>query len=59
MDIWSCVDAVKVAKVKNQYYQDVAAGKHAFSASVYPSVNLVQTSTSTTAAPGMTLALTF
>ena len=56
--IWSCIDAVNIAKVKNQYYQD-AQGKHAFSASVHPSVALVQSSNGTTVAPGMTFALKF
>ena len=56
--IWSCIDAVNIAKVKNQYYQDVQ-GKHAISASVYPSVALVQSSNGTTLAPGMTFALKF
>ena len=56
--IWSCIDAVNIAKVKNQYYQDVQ-GKHAFSASVHPSVELVHGSNGTTVAPGMTFALNF
>ena len=58
LDIWSCVDAVKVAKVKNQYYQD-AVKKRAFAATVYPSVDLVQNGASMTPAAGMTLAVTF
>ena len=57
VDIWSCVDAVKIAKVKNQYYQD-GRRRHA-NASLYPSVNLTQTATGVAPAPGMTFALTF
>ena len=57
VDIWSCVDAVKIAKVKNQYYQD-GHRRHA-NASLYPSVNLTQTATGVAPAPGMTFALTF
>ena len=56
--IWSCIDAVNIAKVKNQYYQDVK-GKHAFSTSVYPSMELVQSANGISFAPGMTFALTF
>ena len=56
--IWSCVDAVNIAKVKNQYYRD-AKGKHAFSATVYPSMDLVQNSNGMSLAPGMTFALNF
>ena len=58
VSIWSCVDAVKIAKVKNQYYQD-AAGKHAFSATVYPSIDLAQTGTSVVPTAGMTLSVRF
>ena len=56
--IWSCIDAVKIAKVKNQYYQDTK-GKHAFSATVYPSVDLAQTGTSVVPTAGMTFAVRF
>ena len=58
VSIWSCIDAVKIAKVKNQYYQD-AAGKHAFSATVYPSIDLAQTGTTVVPTAGMTLAVKF
>ena len=56
--IWSCVDAVNIAKVKNQYYRD-AQGKHAFTATVYPSMELVQSTNGMSLAPGMTFALNF
>ena len=58
VSIWSCVDAVKVAKVKNQYYQDLQK-KHAFSATLYPSVDLAHTAAGVAPAPGMTLAVRF
>lgn len=58
VSIWSCIDAVKVAKVKNQYFQDLQA-KYGFEAKLYPSVNMVQTANGYTAAPGMTFAVQF
>ena len=58
LDIWSCVDAVKIAKVKNQYYQD-ALKKHAFSATVSPSIDMVQLGNTVTPTAGMTLAVRF
>lgn len=58
LSIWSCVDAVKIAKVKNQYYQD-AKGKQAISATVYPSIDLARTGSGTTPVAGMTFAMTF
>lgn len=58
VNIWSCIDAVRIAKVKNQYYQDLN-GKHAFSTSLYPSVDLVQNGNSVVPAAGMTLAIKF
>lgn len=54
--IWSSVDAVRIAKVKNMYYQDNA--KHA-SATLYPSFNLVESGTGMVPVTGMTFALTF
>ena len=58
LDIWSCIDAVNIAKVKNQYYQDTK-GKHAFSATAYPSIDLARTGTSVVPVAGMTLAVSF
>ena len=58
VSIWSCIDANRIAKVKNQYYQDVR-GKHAFSATVYPSFDLAQTGTSVVPTAGMTFAVRF
>ena len=56
--IWSCIDAVRIAKVKNQYFQD-KRGKHAFSADIHPSVNMVQNGNGVTPTAGMTLAVRF
>ena len=58
LSIWSCADAVKVAKVKNMYYQDLAK-RRAVNADLHPSVNLVQTANGYTPAPGMTFAVSF
>ena len=55
--IWSCVDAVKIAKVKNQYYQNNTAKQ--VSAKLYPSFDMVPSGTGTKAVTGMTFALTF
>ena len=55
--IWSSVDASRIAKVKNQYYQDNTAKQ--VSASLYPSFDLVPSGTGTKAVTGMTFALTF
>ena len=56
--VWCCIDGVKVAKVKNQYYRDLY-GKHAFNTSVYPSVNMVSDGNKVVPATGMTFALNF
>ena len=53
VSIWSSIDATRIAKVKNMYYQ---GGKYATSATLYPSVNLTQNGTPVT---GMTFALSF
>ena len=58
LKIWSCIDGVKVAKVRNMYYQD-KMGKHAFSMDLYPSVETIPGSSSATLAPGMTFAMKF
>lgn len=56
--VWCCIDGVKVAKVKNQYYRDLY-GKHAFNTSVFPSVNMVSDGSKVVPAAGMTFALNF
>ena len=58
VSIWSCIDAVKIAKVKNQYYQD-AQGKHAFSATLHPSFDLAQSGSSVVPTAGMALNVRF
>ncbi len=55
--IWSCVDAAKVAKIKNLYYRE--ARKYSLEPSLYPSVQTVQAGNSYRLAPGMTFALNF
>ena len=57
LDVWSCVDAVKIAKVKNQYYQKNSGRQ--ISANLYPSVNLVQNGNGAVPTAGMTFALNF
>lgn len=56
--IWSSIDAKKVAKVKNMYYQDLA-GRQAMQMSIRPSVNLAATPSGIKPAPGMALSLNF
>ena len=58
LDIWSIVDAVNVAKVKNMYNQDLLS-KHAMQMQVRPSVDLVRTANGFQPAPGLTFAMQF
>lgn len=58
LGICSAVDASKIAKVKNMYYQDLQS-RHAVNATLRPSVNIVQTATGTQPAAGMSFALQF
>lgn len=55
--IWSCSDAVKIAKVKNMYNQDLM-GRYA-TATMYPSVDFVQTGSGYKPTAGMTFAVRF
>lgn len=59
LNIWSIVDAVKVAKVSNMYDQDLK--KKCFQAEVamYPSVSYMNTSNGTIHTAGMSLAIRF
>ena len=58
LDIFSIVDAVHVAKVKNMYYRDIR--EHSYvSFSVLPSLNYVKTGNNMELATGLTFALTF
>lgn len=56
--IWNICDAVKVAKVKNMYYQDLAGGR-AMEFSLPPSFDYAMTSDGTKPVAGMTLAVRF
>lgn len=57
-DIWNICDAVKVAKVKNMYYQDLA-GLRSLEMNLYPSVDYAMTAGGTKLVPGMTLSVQF
>ena len=57
-EVWNICDAVKVAKVKNMYNNDLQ-GKRAMEFNMYPSFDFAMTANGTKAVPGMTLALTF
>jgi hypothetical protein len=56
--IWSCADAVRVAKVKNMYYGDLMQ-QHSMEVRMYPSVNVAQTSNGVKPVAGMSLAVNF
>ena len=58
LSIWSCVDAVRVAKVKNMYYQDLRNG-YSMDFRLSPSLDLAQTPSGFRPAPGMALSLRF
>ena len=58
VNICSIVDAVRMAKVKNMYMNDLRR-KYSFELDLYPSVNYVQTGSSLQPAAGLTLALKF
>lgn len=59
LDIWSTVDAVRIAKVKNMYEQDLRRSYYSLDMKVYPSVNQTFNGTALQPAPGLTLALRF
>ena len=58
-DIWTIIDAVRVAKVKNMYETDLRSYQSSVSFEMYPSLNAVPTQSGLGVAPGMTFALTF
>ena len=58
-DIWSIVDAVQVARVKNMYETDLRSLQSSVSVELYPSLNAVPMQDGLGVAPGMTLSLTF
>lgn len=57
-NIWSIVDAVQVAKIKNMYEQDLYRN-YSMKMDLYPSVQCVQTPAGFRPAAGMTFALSF
>jgi TM2 domain-containing membrane protein YozV len=58
VDICAIVDAVRVAKVKNMYEQDLRK-EYAFDVDFHPSVNYIQTADGVQPTAGLTLALKF
>lgn len=56
--IISCIDAVRVAKVKNMYKRDLKA-KYAFDVDLYPSMNYIKTAERIQPTAGLTLAVRF
>ena len=58
IEICSIVDAVRVAKVKNMYEQDLR-GKLSFDLDLHPSVDYIQTANGVQPTAGLTLALNF
>ena len=56
--IWNICDAVKVAKIKNMYYQDLTGGR-TMEFSMYPTVEVAMTSKGAAPVAGMTLSLQF
>ena len=58
VQIFSIIDAVKVARIKNMHYQEVNR-KRDIDMQMYPSVTYMNTYNGTKAAPGVTLAVRF
>ncbi|MBO7300179.1 MAG: hypothetical protein J6U53_02075 [Tidjanibacter sp.] len=59
-NIWSIVDAVRVAKVKNMYENDLRVSRRSdISFDVYPSLNSFQYNGNVNVASGMTFAINF
>ena len=58
IDICSIVDAVRVAKVKNMYEQDLRK-EYSFDVDFHPSVNYIQTANGVQPTAGLTMALKF
>jgi hypothetical protein len=58
VDICAIVDAVRVAKVKNMYEQDLRK-KYSFDVDFHPSVNYIQTANGVQPTAGLALALKF
>ncbi|HOG41812.1 MAG TPA: hypothetical protein PLI69_04650 [Bacteroidales bacterium] len=58
INIWSIVDAVRIAKVKNMYEQDLRQS-YSFNLDLHPSVNYIQMGNKVEPTVGFTLALRF
>ncbi|NLX41325.1 MAG: hypothetical protein GXY75_05465 [Bacteroidales bacterium] len=58
LNIWSIVDAIRIAKVKNMYEQDLRQ-VYSFNLDLYPSVNCIQMGNTMQPTVGFTLALQF
>lgn len=58
IDIWSIIDAVRIAKVKNMYGQDLMR-TYSLEMDLFPSVNYVQTENGIQPTAGLTFALRF
>lgn len=57
-DIWNICDAVRIAKVKNMYFQDLQ-GRRTMEFNMYPSVNLSMTSDGARPVAGMGVSVRF
>ena len=58
LEICSIVDAVRFAKVKNMYEQDLRS-RYSFDLDLHPSVDYIQTADGVQPTAGLTLALNF
>lgn len=58
IDIWSIVDAVRIARVKNMYTRDLM-NQYSIDVDLFPSVNYVQIGNKVQPTAGLTLALRF
>lgn len=58
IDVWAIVDAVKVAKIYDVYFQDLKSFA-SIDVNLYPNLACVPTSNGLSAAPGLTLSISF
>ena len=58
MRVVSCVDATRIAKVKNMYKRDLE-GAYSYEVDLYPSVNYIKTAGGIQPTTGLTLALRY
>lgn len=59
ISIWSCIDAKKVAKVKNLYFQDITSGKKPVKFNVDPYLSYTPISNSVAPVAGLSFNLAF